>query len=117
MPPSDLGLPDDNSLKTINHIPVMPLFELLVTKTQGWHDHRTSVRREDFRAKVNADVTDIDALLDRAIKEDVWYQNEIDSKRLSSEFMNWALTLARMFARRHGKGGNGSHWVSVVSQE
>ena len=60
-------------------------------KTQGWHDHRTSVR-EDFRAKVNADATD------------VWYQNEIDSKRLSSEFMDWALTLARMFARRHGRG-------------
>ena len=104
VPPSELGLPDVDSFETpvINDIPVMPLFELLVMKTQGWQHHRTS-EREDFRAKVNADVTDIDALLDCAIQEDVWYQDEIDSNRLPSEFMDWALTLARMFARRHGR--------------
>lgn len=59
----------------IKDIPVMPLFDLLVMKMQGWRDHRSS-RRSDFRAKVEADVTDIRALLARARFQKVSYQKE-----------------------------------------
>jgi hypothetical protein len=59
----------------INGIPVMPLFDLLVMKMQGWRNHRAS-RRSDFRAKVEADVTDIRALLVQARLEGISYGKE-----------------------------------------
>ena len=37
----------------INDIPVMPLFDLLVMKIQGWRNHRAS-HRKDFHDKVDA---------------------------------------------------------------
>ena len=49
--PPTLGLPEipdiNYDLETIllgDWIPVMPIFDLLVMKTQGWWDHRTSPR-------------------------------------------------------------------------
>ncbi|KAI9438004.1 hypothetical protein H4582DRAFT_2057512 [Lactarius indigo] len=101
-PGGDLGLPESYEHVPIRGIPVMPLFELLVMKTQGWWDHHTSYRN-DFRAKVPADVTDIDALLDCAMEEEVSYQDESESFRHSDEFMDYALFLARMFANKHGR--------------
>ena len=52
--PPTLGLPEipdiNGHLEVIlfGWIPVMPIFDLLVMKTQGWWDHRTSPR-SDFR--------------------------------------------------------------------
>ncbi|KAF8266914.1 hypothetical protein EI94DRAFT_1802401 [Lactarius quietus] len=43
----------------INRVPVMPLFDLLVMKTQGWWEHRTSPRKDFYEKK------EADALLDR----------------------------------------------------
>ena len=96
VPPSDLGLPEILASHTpfINNIPVMPLFALLVMKTQGWWDHRVSFR-EDFRAKEDGDVDDVDALLDRAADEDVDYEEE--RGRYTSEYMDKALLHARRF--------------------
>ncbi|KAI9449166.1 hypothetical protein BJY52DRAFT_1308480 [Lactarius psammicola] len=109
--PPKLNLPKIDSFETpvISRIPVMPLFDLLVMKTQGWSDHRKSPR-EDFRAKEGADVADIDALLDRAMEENVSYQDESGAFRHSSEFMDLALTLARRFVRRHRRRGK---WRAV----
>lgn len=109
--PPTLELPEINSseISVINDIPVMPLFDLLVMKTQGWWHHRTS-QRKDFRAKVGADVTDIDALLDRADDENISYQDESGAYRHSYEFMDYALTLARKFVRQHGQRGK---WRSI----
>lgn len=78
----------------------MPLFDLLVMKTQGWWNHRVSPRK-DFRAKEDGDVADVDALLDRAIEEDVSYQEERGVGRHTSEFMDWALLLSRRFVSLH----------------
>ncbi|KAI0752464.1 hypothetical protein C8Q80DRAFT_455343 [Daedaleopsis nitida] len=47
---------------TINGLPVMPLFPLLLLRLQGWEHHRVS-RRADFRAKMPADVAAVEALL------------------------------------------------------
>jgi hypothetical protein len=98
VPPSDLGLPEILASDTpiINDIPVMPLFALLVMKTQGWWDHRVSPR-EDFRAKEDGDVDDVDALLDHAADEDVDYEVERASGRYTSEFMDKTLLHARRF--------------------
>ena len=84
----------------INNIPVMPLFDLLVMKTQGWWHHRISPR-QDFQAKVKVDVVDVDALLDRAEEEGVEYKDEHAAFRHTCQFMEWALLLARRFVWRH----------------
>lgn len=73
-------------------IPVTPLFDLIVIKMQGWRDHRAS-RRTDFRAKVGADISDVRALLDQALIEEMSYQNEKHRRG----FMNRALKLALSF--------------------
>ena len=88
----------------INNIPVMPLFDLLVMKTQGWWRHRISPRK-DFQVKVKTDVVHVDALLDRAEHEGVEYEAERAAIRHSCEFMEWALLLARRFARTHRRRG------------
>jgi len=102
--PPMVNIPNINSYDTviINRIPVMPLFDLLIMKTQGWWDHRRSPR-EDFHAKEEGDVADIDGLLDRAIEEQISYQDEIDAYRHTSEFLKRALTLVRKFAGQHGR--------------
>ena len=102
VPPSDLGLPEILASDTpvIKDIPVMPLFALLVMKTQGWWDHRVSFR-EDFRAKEDADIDDVDALLDRAADEDVDYNQECG--QYTSKFMDKALRMARKFVRHNGR--------------
>ena len=43
--PPTLGLPEISDMHAIfiNDIPVMPIFDLLVMKTQGWWDHHTSI--------------------------------------------------------------------------
>ena len=99
-----MGLPyvDSSYTPIIIHIPVMPLFDLLVMKTQGWDDHRKS-NRKDYRAKLDTDVTDVDALLDRAMDEGVSYDAESAAFRHTSEFLRRALTLARKFAHHHGR--------------
>jgi hypothetical protein len=74
----------------------MPIFDLLVMKTQGWWDHRTSSRR-DFQDKESDDVSDIIALLGRARLEDVSYVEETNEYRHSQEFMDRAYTLANRF--------------------
>jgi len=97
VPPCEpLGLPEILASDTpvIENIPVMPLFDLLVLKTQGWWDHRVSPRK-DLRAKEDGDVDDVDALLDRAVEEDVDY--ELVRGRHTSGFMHKALLLARRF--------------------
>ena len=78
----------------------MPLFDLLVMKTQGWWHHRISPR-QDFQAKVKADVIDVDALLDRAEEEGIEYEDEHAAFRHTCQLMEWALLLARRFVWRH----------------
>ncbi|KAI9438003.1 hypothetical protein H4582DRAFT_1952045 [Lactarius indigo] len=104
--PPKLNIPkiDSSETPTINRIPVMPLFDLLVMKTQGWWDHRTSPRK-DFQAKEEGDVEDVFALLDRAVQEEVSYQDESGAFRHSYEFMDYALVLARRFVRKNGRRG------------
>ena len=107
--PGDAGHPEIESSDTpiIGDIPVMPLFDLLVIKLNGWWYHHNSPR-EDHRAKEDADVTDIDALLDRAILADIWYGEESEEYRHTPEFMALALLLARRFVslpRRRGNWG------------
>ena len=93
----------------INNIPIMPLFDLLVMKTQGWWHHRIS-QRKDFRAKVKTDVFDVDALLGRAEKEGVEHDDERAACRHTCEFMEWTLVLARRFVRRHRRRGK---WKAI----
>lgn len=83
----------------IKNIPVMPLFDLLVMKMQGWRDHRAS-RRSDFRAKVEADVTDIRALLARARWQKISYRNEY--RHHTRGFMGRARRLALGFVEACG---------------
>ena len=77
-------------------------------KTQGWWHHRNS-KRKAYRDKVGADATDVDALLDRAEKEMVSFEDESDAYRHSPEFLDRALVLAYEFARRHG----GRKWTAI----
>jgi hypothetical protein len=101
--PPTLGLPEIRSCDVvyINRIPVMPLFDLLATKLQGWWDHRTSPRT-DFQAKESADVDDIDALLHRADTENLSYDDEIDAYRHHQEFVDNACTHLRRFVSVYG---------------
>jgi hypothetical protein len=78
----------------INGIRVTPLFDLFVIKMQGWRDHRAS-GHERFRAKVGADISDVRALLDRAVVEGVSYQDE--KRRHARGFMERARRLALGF--------------------
>jgi hypothetical protein len=103
--PPTLGLPEVRSYDVVyfNGTPVMPLFDLLVMKTQGWWDHHTS-SRADFRAKVSADVGDIHALLDRADTENLSYDDEADEYRHGQEFMDNALDLIQKFISMYREG-------------
>ena len=103
-PTADLNLPAISASERllINSIPVMPIFDLLVMKTQGWWHHSISFR-EDFREKETADVSDIFALLDRAKQENVWFIDEANEERHSPEFMSYASTLAKRFVRDYGR--------------
>lgn len=96
--PPTLGLPEIYSydMDLIEGIPVMPLFDLLVMKLQGWWDHRTSTRT-DFRAKAPADVGDVLALLDRAETENVSYLDQGYSHE--EEFMDRAEILVHRFVK------------------
>ena len=96
--PPTLGLPEIRSYDVvyIHRIPVMPLFDLLVMKLQGWWEHRNS-SRTDYQAKESADVDDINALLDRADTENLSYDDEIDAYRLHQEFVGNACLLVRRF--------------------
>ena len=87
----------------------MPLFDLLVLKTQGWWDHYVSSRR-DYQAKLGADIVDIDALLDRAKEEGVDYDDECAVFRHSFDFMDWALELAHRFVQIHRRWGK---WKAI----
>jgi len=80
----------------------MPIFDLLVTKTQGWWDHRTSLR-VDSEAKESADVSDIFALLERAKEEKVSYVDEVDVDPHSQEFMDHVRTLVNRFVGVYGR--------------
>ncbi|KAI0291365.1 hypothetical protein B0F90DRAFT_1777821 [Multifurca ochricompacta] len=99
--PPTLHLPEilSNRIILIDDIPVMPLFDLLVMKLQGWRDHINS-SRPDFRAKLPNDVFDVRALLDRAVAERIWYPKE--KRRHTREFMERATRLALGFIPRHG---------------
>jgi hypothetical protein len=81
----------------INDIPVMPLFDLLVMKMQGWRDHRAS-RRD---AKMKADVTDIRALLVQASREGISYREEY--RRHTRGFMARARKLSLGFVEACGE--------------
>jgi hypothetical protein len=96
--PPTLNLPKitESDAVRINDIPVMPIFDLLVMKTQGWWDHRTSDRR-DWQDKESADVSDILALLWCAREEGVSYVYEAGEYRHSPEFMSHALALVNEF--------------------
>jgi hypothetical protein len=98
--PPTLGLPEvcSSDVVDIDGIPVMPLFDLLVMKLQGWWDHRNS-SRPVFRAKESADITDIYALLDCADMENLSYDDEVDSYRHEEEFIDHALDLVQRFVR------------------
>jgi hypothetical protein len=100
-PTGRLRLPDilSSDVEIINDIPVMPIFVLLVLKTQGWRDHRKSPRA-DLRAKEDDDVSDICALLESAEEENVSYDEE--AYKHSQQFMDRALGLARSFINLHG---------------
>jgi hypothetical protein len=102
--PPALKLPKfiESEVDRIDGIPVMPLFDLLVMKTQGWWDHRTSSRR-DWQDKESVDVSDIMALLWRARVEEVSYVDEADKYRHSQEFMSHALALVNRFVSVNGR--------------
>jgi hypothetical protein len=102
--PPTLGLPrvKDSETILINDIPVMPIFDLLVMKTQGWWDHRTSLR-VDSEAKESADLSDIFALLERAKEEKVSYVDEAGEDRHSQEFMDHVRTLVSRFVSVYGR--------------
>jgi hypothetical protein len=102
--PPTLNLPAVSASETcrFNNIPVMPIFDLLVMKTQGWNDHRNSYR-SDFRAKEDDDVSDIFALLESAKQENVSYR--ANRKRHSREFMSHARTLVNEFVNEYGRPG------------
>ena len=99
--PPTLDLPEIRSsgVVYIDGIPVMPLFDLLVMKLQGWWDHRTSLRA-DFRAKEGDDVNDIYALLDRADRENLSYDDEIYGHY--QDFADKARTHLRRFVSVYG---------------
>jgi hypothetical protein len=82
----------------------MPLFDLLVMKTQGWWHHRNSYRA-DQRAKESADVSDIFALLESAMYANVSCVDEADEDRHSLKFMTHARTLVNKFVRVYGRPG------------
>lgn len=86
----------------LNNIPVMPLFDLLVMKMQGWKDHLES-NRTDQRAKHRNDVSDIFALLEPAEQENVSYVDEAKEYRHSPEFMNYARILVNIFVSHYGR--------------
>lgn len=102
--PPDLNLPMISAYEVdfINNIPVMPLFDLLVMKTQGWADHLVS-NRIDQREKHGNDVSDIFALLECAEQENVSYVDEAKEYRHSPEFMNHARTLVNRFVNHYGR--------------
>ncbi|KAF8489439.1 hypothetical protein F5888DRAFT_1621967 [Russula emetica] len=102
--PPTLNLPAISADETnfIRKIPVMPIFDLLIMKTQGWWDHRNS-DRADYRAKQSADVSDIVALLKRAKFEKVSYVDEFNEDRHSREFMSRARSLVNRFVGVYGK--------------
>jgi hypothetical protein len=83
-----------------NGITVSPLFDLLVIKMQGWRDHRTS-RRPDFHAKIEADISDIRALLDQGLVQGVSYQDE--KRHHERGFMSRAYRLALSFVEVCGE--------------
>ncbi len=102
--PPTLNLPTINGSETyrISDIPVMPIFDLLVMKTQGWWDDRNS-NRPDLRAKERDNVSDIFALLDCATQGNVSYANEAKKYRHSREFMNHARTLVNKFVSAYDR--------------
>lgn len=75
-------------------IPVTPLFDLLVIKISGWKAHRAS-RRVDFLAKEGVDISDVRALLDKALVERMSYQDE--KRHHGRSFMSRTLRLALSF--------------------
>jgi hypothetical protein len=102
--PPTLKIPDitESDAVHIDDIPVMPIFDLLVLKTQGWWDHRNS-SRQDFQDKESDDVSDVVALLRCAKAEGVSYDDEVDEDRHSQEFMSHALALANRFVIVNGR--------------
>jgi hypothetical protein len=54
-------------------LPVMPLSVLLVMRMQRWRERRAP---SDFSDKVEADITDIRALVVRALRERVSYRKK-----------------------------------------
>jgi len=102
--PPTLNLPAINSDERdfIQNIPIMPIFDLLIMKTQGWRDHHDS-DRADYHAKESDDVSDIVALLKRAKVEKVSYVDEANEDRHSREFMSRARSLVNRFVRIHGR--------------
>jgi len=102
--PPTLNLPLISASETcrISNIPVMPIFDLLVMKVQGWWDHRNS-RRADYRAKESADISDVFALLKQAKQENVSYDDEFDEGRHSPEFMSRAGILVNRFVNVYGR--------------
>ncbi|KAF8489437.1 hypothetical protein F5888DRAFT_1192205 [Russula emetica] len=102
--PPTLNLPttDSDERDFIQNIPIMPIFDLLIMKTQGWRDHHDS-DRANYRAKESDDVSDIVALLKRAKVEKVSYVNEANEDRHSREFMSRARSLVNRFVGIHGR--------------
>jgi hypothetical protein len=102
--PPALNLPKftESEVNSIDGIPVMPIFEVLVTKMQAWWDRRTSTRR-DNQDKESADVSDILALLKCARAEMVSYVDEANKYRHSQEFMSHARALVIRFVDVYGR--------------
>ena len=101
--PPTLNLPAISEYERdhIYNIPVMPIFDLLIMKTQGWWHHRESDRR-DFRAKEKDDVSYIFALLECAKQENVSYADEANKHRHSRKFMDHAQSLVNKFVPVYG---------------
>ncbi|KAI0061089.1 hypothetical protein BV25DRAFT_1806216 [Artomyces pyxidatus] len=70
--PPVLSIPtiDAARITFVRHIPVQPLFSLLLLKLQAWNDHRSS-RSSNVSVKQHTDAQDIDALLVIAVANDV----------------------------------------------
>ncbi|THH17233.1 hypothetical protein EW146_g3536 [Bondarzewia mesenterica] len=98
--PPTLNIPllSESHIALESDVPVMPLFELVLLKLQGWQDHRFASRhRPDLLAKQHVDVKDINELLVMAANRNVRRE---DGRWLSPGFIGSSEMRVRTYVRR-----------------
>ncbi|KAI0041232.1 hypothetical protein FA95DRAFT_1496433 [Auriscalpium vulgare] len=91
---------DKRTITRLRHIPVMDLFGLLLLKVQGWQDRRMSDRL-DFIAKLETDVSDIEALLVEAKSRGIRLRRE-RRRAWDEDFIERGETHVEEFVKIHG---------------